>query len=131
MPSTIPLSIQNQLLVLPELHVSYNSQTLLITDGVLDTGSAGTLLDVNLVEQIGITTRTGIDIHQVFGVGGSEFVFTHEVTLKVGNTRISPFVVEVGNTDTYGTSALIGLDFLMAIGALLDLKAMTLTLPDP
>jgi hypothetical protein len=131
MPSTIPLSIQNQLLVLPELHVSYNGQTLLITDGVLDTGSAGTLVDVNLVEQIGITTRTGIDIHQVFGVAGSEFVFTHEVTLTVGNTRVSPFVVEVGNTGTYGTRALIGLDFLMAIGALLDLKAITLTLPDP
>ena len=89
------------------------------------------MLDVNLIDQIGVTTRTGMDIYQVFGVGGSEFVFTHEVTLAVGNTRISPFVVEVGNTDTYGTSALIGLDFLMAIGALLDLKAMTLTLPDP
>lgn len=128
MPTTIPLSIQEQLLTLPELHVFFNGQTLTIIDAVIDTGSAGTLLDINLVETIGVVPQNGIEIYQVFGVGGSEYVFTHEVSLAMGLTPPRPFIVQIGNTQTYGTGALIGLDFLMTIGAILDLKALALIL---
>lgn len=101
-----------------------------IVDGVIDTGSAGTLLDANIVDQIGISASIGIGAYQVFGVGGSEYVFTHEVILEVEGKRLELFIVEVGDMQTYGTKALIGLDFLMATKALIDLDGLILTLRD-
>ena len=67
-------------------------------------------------------------VHRIRGVGGSEFVFTKRVDeLKVGGLKVSGFELEIGAMN-YGfdMDGIIGLDFLTAVGALIDLDEMKL-----
>ena len=128
MIATIPLSIQNKLLTLPELTIWFNGQGITIYDAFLDTGSGGTLLDADLVAQIGISYATGMDIRTIYGIGDPENVFEQVVDLNIGGVHLAGFVVEVGNMQQYGFEALIGLDFLLATRAMIDLGSMSVTL---
>ena len=68
-------------------------------------------------------------IRLIRGVGGTEFVFSKPVDgLSVGNLGVGHFDIEVGGMD-YGfdLDGIIGLDFLRAIRAKIDLGALTIT----
>lgn len=68
-------------------------------------------------------------IRRIRGVGGTEFVFSKRVDeLSVGDLSVSHFDIEVGAMD-YGfdLDGIIGLDFLRAVRAKIDLGALTIT----
>ena len=63
------------------------------------------------------------EVHEVFGVGGSELVFQKGVdTVIYGDLIVRDFSVEAGWLD-YGIqlNGIIGLDFLLATRAVIDL----------
>ena len=62
------------------------------------------------------------------GIGGEEHVYEHEVTLEAGNTKVTRFIAQIGEMQQYGTAALIGLDFLLATKAKLDMETLTLVI---
>ena len=95
---------------------------------LLDTGSAGTIFSTDKVATIGLTYEPEDFVHRIRGVGGSEFVFTKRGDeLKVGGLKVSGFELEIGAMN-YGfdMDGIIGLDFLTAVGALIDLDEMKL-----
>lgn len=122
------LSLRTRLLTLPQLKIIYNEQEVLITDAIIDTGSMATLLDADIVATINVTPDTGGQIRTVTGIGGEEHVYEHEVTLELGNTKVTRFIAQIGEIQQYGTPALIGLDFLLATNAKLDMEALTLAI---
>lgn len=108
--------------------LKHRRQHVTLKNVLLDTGSAGTIFSTDKVATIGLTYEPEDFVHRIRGVGGSEFVFTKQVNeLQVGGLKVSGFELEVGAMN-YGfdMDGIIGLDFLQAVGALIDLNKMEL-----
>jgi predicted aspartyl protease len=89
---------------------------------LLDTGSAGTVLDADVVRPLGIRPEGADKTKRILGVGGSEFVYSKRVErLAVGELTVEDFEVQVG-TLHYGfpLDGIIGLDFLLMTRAVID-----------
>ena len=95
---------------------------------LIDTGSAATVFRVDRLLEVGIEYALTDELWRVRGVGGSEFVFTKKIDqLLAGDLFATDLVIEVGAMD-YGfeLDGILGLDFLMANQAVIDLETMTL-----
>ncbi len=109
--------------------IRYKGRNLELDNVLLDTGSAGTLFHVERLMIIGLLMEPEDMIRRIRGVGGTEFVFSKRVDeLAVGDLSVSHFDIEVGAMD-YGfdLDGIIGLDFLRAVRAKIDLGALTIT----
>ena len=112
-----------------DLTVCYKDKVLKINNVLVDTGSGGTILKMDLVEKIGLTIDINDEIEAISGIGGKEFVFIKNVDfLEIGNLKINDFKVEIGTMD-YGfdINGIIGMDFLAKTGAIIDLENMTIS----
>ena len=92
----------------------------------MDTGSAGTIFSIDKLLDIGLEYAADDAVHRIHGVGGTEFVFSKTVErLAVGNIYVDDFDIEVGAMN-YGfvMDGIIGVDFLLRVGAIVDLAAM-------
>lgn len=110
--------------------VSYQRRRLELNKVLLDTGSAATVFSVDQMLQIGLDYAADDAVHRIRGVGGAEFVFTKQVDcLAVGTLTVEQFEIEVGALD-YGfeIDGIVGLDFLMQVGAVIDLSQMEVRL---
>lgn len=109
--------------------IRYKGRNLELDNVLLDTGSAGTLFHVEGLMTVGLLMEPEDMIRRIRGVGGTEFVFSKRVDeLSVGDLSVSHFDIEVGAMD-YGfdLDGIIGLDFLRAVRAKIDLGALTIT----
>lgn len=112
-----------------DLTVCYKGKVLKINNVLVDTGSGGTILKMDLVEKIGLTIDINDEIEAISGIGGKEFVFIKNVDfLEIGNLKINDFKVEIGTMD-YGfdINGIVGMDFLAKTGAIIDLENMTIS----
>jgi len=106
--------------------IAYQGEFVEITDILIDTGSASTILSADIVDTIGITPLPEDTLHIIRGVGGSEFVLSRCIDyLQVGDRRLNNFEIEVGGMD-YGfeMNGILGMDFLSQTGAIINLKDM-------
>ena len=106
----------------------HRSQRVTLKNVLLDTGSAGSIFSTDKVAGIGLAYEPDDFVHRIRGVGGSEFVFTKQADLlKVGDLKIEKFEIEIGAMN-YGfeMDGIIGVDFLIKVGALVDLGRMEL-----
>jgi hypothetical protein len=107
-----------------EASLVFRGRALQVADVILDTGSAGTIFSADRLLEIGIAPDLFDPLRRIRGVGGTEFVFTKKIEhLAAGDLVVSDFEVEVGAMD-YGFPAdgILGLDFLIRAGALIDLR---------
>lgn len=103
--------------------LTYRGQSLQIEKALLDTGSAGTVFSADSVLAIGLRYEMSDSVHRIRGVGGAEFVFSKQIDrLAVNELEVRDVVVEIGAMD-YGfeIDGIVGLDFLLHVGALIDL----------
>lgn len=108
------------------LTLEHRQQSIVFDSVLLDTGSVGAFLAVEQVDALGLVPEPDDPIYQVVGVGGSEYVFSKTVdTLALGNLEVRDFAVEFGAMK-YGfdLDGIIGLDFLMQVGAIIDLNQL-------
>jgi aspartyl protease len=106
--------------------VTYQGQTTELGEVLLDTGSAGTVLSVDRLLDIGVHMEPQDTIHRIYGVGGSEFVFAKRVdNLIAGDLAVQDFEIQIGAM-AYGIQidGILGLDFLLAVGAVIDLAEL-------
>jgi len=104
--------------------MAYNGIPFEISDVLIDTGSASTILAADMVVNVQIIPRPEDILHAIHGVGGSEVVFTRRIDyLKVGECSIADFEIEVGGMD-YGfkINGILGMDFLTQAGAIINLR---------
>lgn len=109
--------------------IEYRGQSIEVSQVLVDTDSATTVFSVDVLEGIGIYPSPDDIIRRLRGIGGTESVFTRNVdTLRLGSAAISDFKIEVGGMD-YGfeINGILGTNFLRPIGAVLNLRKMTLS----
>jgi len=109
--------------------VRHRGKRVRITDVLIDTGSAGTLLSADALHSIGVEYEPFDPIHRIAGIGGSEFVFTKVIDeIAIARMVVPRMEIEVGAVD-YGfdINGIVGTDYLLRIGCVLDFKARTIT----
>ena len=106
--------------------IGYKGSEVEITNVLIDTGSASSIFSADIVEKIQIVPSPQDILQVIRGIGGTEVVFKRRVDfLKLDEFRLSDFEIEVGGMD-YGFEihGILGMDFLIASGASINLKAM-------
>ena len=110
------------------LIVWYQGKSIELKKVLIDTGSASTILKLDVVEEIGLTVDIEDMLGTISGVGGSEFVFFKTVeALEVNRIRIENFQVNIGVMD-YGFEfdGIVGMDYLLEIKGIIDLNEIKL-----
>jgi predicted aspartyl protease len=106
--------------------VAYQGKMVEVSDVLVDTGSASTILSADKLMDVGIKPSVDDILHTIRGIGGGEVVFLREVDfLKLGERSISDFEIEVGGMD-YGfdINGILGMDFLIKTGAIINLREL-------
>ncbi len=106
--------------------VSWNHQSIYLDNVLLDTGSTGTIFSAEKLAEIGLLMEENDVIRQIYGVGGTEFVFVKCIsTLHIGHLCATDFNVEVGALE-YGFTLddIIGTNFLQHTHARIDFSSL-------
>jgi len=110
--------------------IEFQGKRLRLDNVLIDTGSASTLLNADIVSGIGIIPEKDDTVDTIRGVGGVEYVYTKMIdSIAIGETMARDFKVEIGSMD-YGLEmqGIIGFNFLKRIGAKIDIDAMEITM---
>jgi len=108
--------------------LNHNGKRLALDRVVLDTGSGGCVFSANELLQLDIAVERTDRLYKIAGVGGREFVFSRRLEgMAVGDMEVQGFEVQVGAMN-YGfpVQGIIGLDFLLQVGAVIDLDRLEL-----
>ena len=111
----------------------YGGQQLDLANVLLDTGSAGTLFAADQVLTVGLQYDADDPVQRIRGIGGAEFVFVKRIgRLSVGELQVSDFAIEVGAMDYgFAIDGIIGTDFLLQVGAVIDLSRLEIRRASP
>ncbi len=111
----------------------YRGQQLDLANVLLDTGSAGTLFAADQVLAVGLQYEADDLVQRIRGVGGAEFVFIKRIDrLSVGELQVRDFDIEVGAMDYgFAIDGIIGTDFLLQVGAVIDLSRLEIHRASP
>ncbi len=109
------------------VQIDYRDAMLDIPHILLDTGSATTLLSADIAEKVGITPHPDDRLRNVYGVGGIETVFMRRLdSIQVEGSSLRSFVVDIGGMDyVRDVNGILGMDFLLKTGAVIDLAHRT------
>ncbi len=106
--------------------IDYHGRRVTFPQVLLDTGSAGCIFAADKLLTIDLRYEPDDAVHRIRGVGGAEFVFTKKVDrLGLSDLQVDGFEIEVGAMD-YGMEmdGIIGMDFLIKTGAVIDLPQL-------
>jgi predicted aspartyl protease len=95
---------------------------------LVDTGSAGSVFSADKLFEAGLSYEPEDTLRRVFGVGGSEFVFTKQIRqLQVGELTALDLTITVGAMD-YGIEldGILGMDFLRQVKAVINIETLEL-----
>lgn len=107
-----------------------NSRSLSLPRVVVDTGASDSLFRTDDLRTLGFGIEP-TDIAQAMrGIGGREWVVEKQIDrLEIERDfQVRPFTIQIGALD-YGLAidGILGMDFLVAAKAIIDLDALTLT----
>ena len=106
----------------------HKDQFLCFDNFLIDTGSASTIINIEIVIKLGLGPEPLDTIRQIRGVGGTEFVYEKNIErILLGSKKITNFKIQIGDMD-YGfdIDGILGLDYLMEAKVILDLESMLL-----
>lgn len=114
------------------IKILYRGKIKEVPSVLVDTGSGSTILSADVVSEVGIVPEPEDTLYNIRGVGGSEVVFSRRVdSIQMDEGQISDFEIEVGGMD-YGfeINGILGMDFLLHTGAIIDLKELRMEFAD-
>lgn len=108
--------------------LTHRGHRLTIEKVLLDTGSGGTVFEIEMLGSINIFPTPDDEIHSIRGIGGFEYVFAKRVErLQVGDLGARNFDIELGQLDYgYGINGILGASFLVKTNAVIDFGARRL-----
>lgn len=118
-------------LLFTSIQISFRGSTKVIENIVIDTGAAETIMSPDAVEDIGIFAELKDSVNSFYGVGGSlhNFFSKNVEKVKLGEVNLEEVKMDFGVIDPKGyINGLLGLDLLMKLGAVIDLKRLSVTL---
>jgi len=120
-------------LLFTSMKLCFKGVTKSIDNIVIDTGAAETIISPDIVEDIGVIAELNDTVNSFYGVGGSlHNFFSKKIdVINMGMVNLENIKLDFGVIDPKGNiNGLLGLDLLIKLGAIIDLKRLTLTL-DP
>lgn len=94
-----------------------------ISNVLIDTGSAKSILSADILEPIGVAPEPNDRLKKVKGIGGTEIVYEKKMDLIIVNQcEIAEFVLQIGAMN-YGfhINGILGMDFLKRSKAIIDI----------
>ncbi|MFS0859933.1 MULTISPECIES: retropepsin-like aspartic protease [Paenibacillus] len=112
------------------LQLTFRGEVLYLEKVLLDTGSASTLLNADIVQEIGMVPEENDEVDIIRGVGGIEYVYTKLLdSITVDGTTLREFQIEIGNMD-YGLEidGILGFNFIKQAGIIINANLMELSI---
>ncbi|MGC5774800.1 retropepsin-like aspartic protease [Paenibacillus pabuli] len=112
------------------LQLRFRGEVLYLKKVLLDTGSASTLLNADIVQEIGMVPEENDEVDIIRGVGGIEYVYTKLLdSITVDGTTLREFQIEIGNMD-YGLEidGILGFNFIKQAGIVINANVMELSI---
>ncbi|TBL76098.1 retropepsin-like aspartic protease [Paenibacillus thalictri] len=109
-----------------DIDVIFAGRRLRLENILMDTGSAGTILDADAVFEIGVKPEGSDKTAIIHGVGGTEIVFTKWFdSVILGEWSVNSCKIEVGAMD-YGIDiqGILGFDFIRTAKLVIDTDRM-------
>lgn len=121
------LIIENGLL-LTDMQIEFNKQSLHLQRVLVDTGSGSTIISTDLAESIGIVPEINDTIYRISGVGGSEFVYSKKIdSVRIGEGKTEISELEIGAMNYgFALDGIIGLDLLQQLKAVINIDELIL-----
>jgi predicted aspartyl protease len=116
-------------LLFTSMEIIFRGKAIVIDKIVIDTGAAETILSPDVVEEIGLFVELDDFVHSFYGVGGSMHnFFSKQVDeIYLGSVSLKQIKLDFGVIDPQGNiNGLLGLDILMELNAVIDLKNLLL-----
>ena len=110
-----------------EVRLFDKGKALVLPQVLLDSGSAGTVFDIDALVNMGIEAHPDDTIREMVGVGGGiEYVIEKMIdAIEVGDLVVRPFKIQVGALDyRIQMRGILGFDFLQQAGAFVDFKTL-------
>jgi len=110
------------------VELKYHDVVLVIPNILVDTGSGSTIFSSDALLSLGITPELDDMLYTIRGIGGTEVVYVRNIDyLQVGHCQVEKCDIEVGGMD-YGfeINGILGMDFLLATGAIINLNTRQL-----
>ncbi|MDR6722844.1 hypothetical protein J2W91_001296 [Paenibacillus amylolyticus] len=108
------------------IQIEFRGKKVTLENVLLDTGSASTLLNADVVRGIGMVPEENDVVNIIRGVGGIEYVYTKLLdSITVDGALLHNFEIEIGNMD-YGLEldGILGFNFMRQTGAVIDANDM-------
>lgn len=108
--------------------LQHRGATVEIPSVLVDTGAASSVVDADLAAEAGVRLEPTDRLRMLRGVGGREYVFVRHVDrFAIGDHGLTNFELEFGELDYgFAIGGILGLDFLRATGAVIDLGRLTI-----
>lgn len=109
--------------------ICYSGKELLLEHVLLDTGSAGTVFNADVVYDIGVQVEPSDHLNKIRGVGGIEVVYSKIFDfVGLDETIIRDFEVEIGDMN-YGMEidGILGFDFIRTAKLIIDSEGLQIT----
>lgn len=116
-------------LLFTSIQICFRGNTKVIENIVIDTGAAESIISPDAVEDIGIFAEPEDSVNSFYGVGGSlhNFFSKKIEEIKLGQLSLNDTKMDFGVIDPKGDiNGLLGLDLLMEIGAVINLRELSL-----
>lgn len=116
-------------LLFTSIQISFRGSSKVIENIVIDTGAAESIISPDAVEDIGIFAEPEDSVNSFYGVGGSlhNFFSKNVEHIKLGRYILDETKMDFGVIDPKGDiNGLLGLDLLIKLGAVINLKNLSL-----
>ena len=123
----VKIAIVNRLPMI-RVDVEFQGRTIELDHVLLDTGSASTIFAMDALRALGLSWSLDDQLRSLSGIGGYESIVDKVVDrVSIGAMSVSPMQIEMGGMD-YGfeLDGIIGLDFLLAVKAIIDFDRLEL-----
>jgi len=106
------------------LELTYNGKSKILDDIIIDSGAAHSIICPDIVEDLGIEDSPEDELITMYGIGGSQYAYRKKIdSIKFGSCLVNGYKLDFGYIDENGRiNGLFGLDLLMEMGLILDLK---------
>ena len=113
----IHFELKDGLIIVPAFF--YYKQSEIVVNCLLDTGSAGTAVDIDVVE---LDYTRPSRIVEIAGIGGNqEVVIQHTEVVRFCGRQIENVEIQFGDiASKFGFNAIVGSDLLSALGICID-----------
>ncbi|NFR87133.1 MULTISPECIES: retropepsin-like aspartic protease [unclassified Clostridium] len=113
-------------LLFTNINIEYKGKKMLIENIVLDTGAAHTIIDPDIVTELGIKAEPSDNFITMYGIGGEHYAYRKNIdSISITNNKIENINIDFGIIDEDGfINGLLGLDVLVKLGVNINLKEL-------